>query len=107
MAFYFCHFNWFDYIVKPSIPTTGFNNLFPYFCALKVSMIEKVEIGALQVEDYKELMAAMKAAYQGWQGGFWSLESIQSLIRKFPEGQIVIKSGGGGSWLCPIADSRL
>ena len=49
-------------------------------------MIEKVEIGALQVEDYKELMTAMKAAYQGWQGGFWSLEFIQSLFRKFPEG---------------------
>ncbi len=57
-------------------------------------MIEQVEIGALQFEDYKELLVAMKAAYEGWQGGFWSQEAIQSLINKFPEGQIVIKSGG-------------
>jgi len=57
-------------------------------------MIEQVEIGALHFEDYKELLAAMRAAYQGWQGGFWSPDAIQSLIDKFPEGQIVIKSGG-------------
>lgn len=57
-------------------------------------MIEQVEIGALHFDDYKELLVAMRAAYEGWQGGYWSPEAIQSLISKFPEGQIVIKSGG-------------
>jgi predicted amidohydrolase/GNAT superfamily N-acetyltransferase len=57
-------------------------------------MIEQVEIGALHFEDYRELLVAMRAAYAGWQGGFWSSEAIESLINKFPEGQIVIKSGG-------------
>lgn len=57
-------------------------------------MIEQVEIGALHFDDYKELLVAMRAAYEGWQGGYWSPEAIQSLITKFPEGQIVIKSGG-------------
>ncbi len=57
-------------------------------------MIEQVEIGALHTEDYQQLLAAMKASYPGWQGGFWSLKAIDNLITKFPEGQIVIKMGG-------------
>lgn len=57
-------------------------------------MIEQVEIGSLHTEDYQQLLAAMKASYPGWQGGFWSLKAIDNLITKFPEGQIVIKMGG-------------
>lgn len=36
----------------------------------------------------------MKAAYPGWQGGFWSLAAITSLITNFPEGQLVVKVNG-------------
>jgi predicted amidohydrolase/GNAT superfamily N-acetyltransferase len=54
-------------------------------------MIEQVEIGPLRFEDYQELLTAMKASYQGWQGSYWSLNAIENLITRFPEGQIVIK----------------
>lgn len=57
-------------------------------------MIEQVEIGTLHFEDYQQLLLAMKASYQGWQGGYWSPEAIKNLITRFPEGQIVIKAGG-------------
>ncbi|MBS1737196.1 MAG: GNAT family N-acetyltransferase [Bacteroidetes bacterium] len=56
--------------------------------------MENIEIGNLQYEDYKDLLTAMKASYPGWQGNFWSLESIKKLIDKFPEGQVVIKVDG-------------
>lgn len=36
----------------------------------------------------------MKAAYPGWPGNYWSPESIDSLIRKFPDGQLVVKVDG-------------
>ena len=57
-------------------------------------MIEQVEIGSLHFEDYQQLLEAMKASYPGWQGAFWSPASIENLINRFPEGQIVIKVGG-------------
>lgn len=57
-------------------------------------MIEQVEIGALHFEDYQQLLVAMKASYEGWQGGYWSPAAIENLIDRFPEGQIVIKAGG-------------
>ncbi|MXV15349.1 carbon-nitrogen hydrolase family protein [Hufsiella ginkgonis] len=57
-------------------------------------MIEQVNIGPLHFEDYQELLDAMKASYQGWQGGYWSPSAIENLINRFPEGQIVIKAGG-------------
>lgn len=50
-------------------------------------MIEQVEIGALHFEDYQQLLVAMKASYQGWQGGYWSPEAIMRLITRFPEGR--------------------
>jgi hypothetical protein len=56
--------------------------------------MDNIEIGHLQYDDYKDLLTAMKASYPGWQGNYWSLESIKRLIDKFPEGQIVIKADG-------------
>jgi hypothetical protein len=44
-----------------------------------------VEIGPLHFEDYQQLLLAVKASYQGWQGGYWSSEAIQNLITRFPE----------------------
>jgi predicted amidohydrolase/GNAT superfamily N-acetyltransferase len=55
-------------------------------------IISRLEVESLQVSDYQELVAAMKAAYPDWQGGFWSLAAITSLINKFPEGQFVVKA---------------
>lgn len=54
-------------------------------------MIEKIELGTLSLDDYQQLITAMKAAYPMWQGSYWSLSSLEKLINEFPEGQIVIK----------------
>ena len=56
--------------------------------------MKQIEIGHLKPEDYQELLSAMKASYLGWSGTFWTLETIEKLIAKFPEGQIVIKADG-------------
>ena len=55
-------------------------------------MIKHIEIGNLKSADYQELLAAMKAAYSNWQGSYWTVETINKLINKFPQGQIVIKA---------------
>src|ERR1043165_372213 len=57
-------------------------------------MIEQVEIGPLHIEDYRQLLAAMKASYPDWHEDNWTADAIAQLIRRFPEGQIVIKVGG-------------
>ncbi len=57
-------------------------------------MIETLELTKLSLEDYQQLLAAMKASYGGWQGSYWSIEAIQRLIHRFPEGQMVIKVNG-------------
>ncbi len=57
-------------------------------------MVKTVEIDNLIVEDYKELLDAMKAAYPHWQGSFWSEGAIERMISQFPEGQIVVKADG-------------
>jgi predicted amidohydrolase/GNAT superfamily N-acetyltransferase len=51
-----------------------------------------IEIGHLQYDDFKDLLTAMKASYPMWSGGFWRPETIDHLIKTFPEGQIVIKA---------------
>jgi predicted amidohydrolase/GNAT superfamily N-acetyltransferase len=56
-------------------------------------MIEQVEIGHLHFEDYKQLMVAMRASYPNWQDAYWPPEAIENLIRRFPEGQVVVKVG--------------
>jgi len=53
--------------------------------------MKKIEIGTLKYEDFQQLLTAMKAAYPLWRGNYWGEETIQKLINKFPEGQIVIK----------------
>ena len=56
--------------------------------------MENIEIGNLVFDDYKELLITMKASYANWPGNYWSEKSIEKLIQKFPEGQIVIKADG-------------
>ena len=57
-------------------------------------MIEHLELTKLSTEDYKQLLAAMKASYPDWQGSFWGVDSIRKLIEKFPDGQVVVKVNG-------------
>lgn len=54
--------------------------------------IKHLVVEQLSVDDYQELLQAMKAAYPGWQGNYWSLDSIKRLIDQFPEGQLVVKA---------------
>ncbi|RYY56905.1 MAG: GNAT family N-acetyltransferase, partial [Chitinophagaceae bacterium] len=56
--------------------------------------INELSTGQLSVDDYQELLEAMKASYPGWSGSYWSLVSISKLISTFPAGQIVIKANG-------------
>ena len=56
--------------------------------------MKNIEISNLKFEDYKELLISMKASYANWPGNYWSEKSIEKLIQKFPEGQIVIKADG-------------
>lgn len=48
----------------------------------------------LSVDDYQQLLEAMKASYPGWMGNLWSITTISNLIQRFPAGQIVIKADG-------------
>lgn len=57
-------------------------------------MVKTIELGLLSVEDYQGLLDAMKAAYANWQGSYWSLSAIERLIKRFPEGQVVVKADG-------------
>ncbi len=56
--------------------------------------ISTLELEKLSEEDYNQLLAAMKAAYPDWKGGFWSNKAINKLISIFPEGQLVVKADG-------------
>ncbi len=54
-------------------------------------MIENIELQYLSVDDYKELKELMIETYSNMADSYWEEEQIQSLIDKFPEGQVVIK----------------
>ena len=49
--------------------------------------MKQIELGSLNIDDFQQLLVAMKAAYPGWNGNFWTPESIKKLIDKFPERQ--------------------
>ncbi|HJU45223.1 MAG TPA: bifunctional GNAT family N-acetyltransferase/carbon-nitrogen hydrolase family protein [Chitinophagaceae bacterium] len=56
--------------------------------------IKHLIVEKLSVDDYQQLLSVMKAAYPGWQGSYWSLETITRLIGQFNDGQFVIKADG-------------
>jgi predicted amidohydrolase/GNAT superfamily N-acetyltransferase len=56
--------------------------------------IENIELKFLTVGDYPELKTAMIEAYSSMPEAYWKEHHIQSLIDKFPEGQVVIKIDG-------------
>ncbi|MGD8782519.1 MAG: bifunctional GNAT family N-acetyltransferase/carbon-nitrogen hydrolase family protein [Ignavibacteria bacterium] len=56
--------------------------------------IKKIELNFLKIEDYKELKTAMIEAYTSMPNSYWKEHHIQTLIDKFPEGQVVIKANG-------------
>ena len=50
--------------------------------------INKVEVRNLQIEDYIQLSQSFKRVYAD-KDVFWTHEQIETLIRIFPEGQVV------------------
>lgn len=52
---------------------------------------DNIELSILSMKDYQELKDAMIASYTNFPDSYWQEHHIQSLITKFPEGQIVIK----------------
>ena len=53
--------------------------------------IENIELQFLTIKDYQELKNAMIEAYSNLPNSYWGESQIQSLISKFPDGQVVIK----------------
>lgn len=56
--------------------------------------IENIELKFLTVDDYQELKKAMIEAYSSMPNSYWKEAHIDSLIDKFPDGQVVIKVNG-------------
>ncbi len=69
--------------------------------------IENVLLTYLNIEDYEELKATMLEAYPRMQHSYWKRHHIESLIERFPEGQVVVKANGqiAGCALALIVDS--
>lgn len=53
--------------------------------------IENIKLSYLQFKDYQELKEAMILAYSSMPDAYWKEDQIKSLIKKFPEGQVVLK----------------
>ncbi|SOE20536.1 Predicted amidohydrolase [Spirosomataceae bacterium TFI 002] len=72
------------------------------------SGIENIELKYLTIDDYQELKDAMITAYSNMPNSYWTEEQISTLIKKFPEGQILVKVDGkiAGCALAIIIDSK-
>lgn len=53
--------------------------------------IENIELTFLSIDDYQGLKETMIASYSTMPDSYWREPQIQSLIDRFPEGQVVIK----------------
>ncbi len=53
--------------------------------------IENIELTYLTVNDYQELKLAMIESYTTMPNSYWEEHQIDTLIKRFPEGQVVIK----------------
>ena len=56
-----------------------------------IENIENIELKLLTINEYQELKDAMMEVYSSMSNSHWGEKQIQSLITKFPEGQVVIK----------------
>ncbi|GAA4112334.1 bifunctional GNAT family N-acetyltransferase/carbon-nitrogen hydrolase family protein [Aquimarina addita] len=61
---------------------------------MNIQDIENIELKFLDLTDYQELKEAMIQAYTTMPNAYWKEDQIESLIKKFPDGQIVIKVNG-------------
>ena len=51
--------------------------------------ISKIQVRPLQIEDYSQLAQSFRRVYAGGSDVFWTKEQIVTLLRIFPEGQVV------------------
>ena len=58
---------------------------------MKHENIENIELKYLTLKDYPALRATMEASYQSMPHVVWEENQIKNLIKKFPEGQVVLK----------------
>ncbi|WP_319479520.1 bifunctional GNAT family N-acetyltransferase/carbon-nitrogen hydrolase family protein [uncultured Draconibacterium sp.] len=56
--------------------------------------IDNIELEYLKFDDYQELKQAMIEVYTSMPDAYWKEHHIQSLIDRFPEGQVVLKVNG-------------
>lgn len=56
--------------------------------------IENIELEYLTLDDYQELKSAMINSYSSMPNSYWKESHIETLLKKFPEGQIVLKVNG-------------
>lgn len=61
---------------------------------MKIEDIDNIELEFLNINDYEELKAAMIGAYSSMEDAYWKEYHIETLLEKFPEGQVVIKING-------------
>ncbi|SFR52422.1 Predicted amidohydrolase [Robiginitalea myxolifaciens] len=61
---------------------------------MKISEIDNIDLQYLRFEDYLEIKEAMQKAYASMPESYWKEHHIQTLLEKFPEGQVVIKVNG-------------
>ncbi len=73
---------------------------------MKIEEIENIELSKLELRDYEEMKEVMRSSYHTMPEMYWRESQIESLIRKFPEGQVVIKVNGqiAGTALSIIVD---
>ncbi len=53
--------------------------------------IENIELSFLSFDDYQELKETMIESYTNMSDAYWKQHHIKTLIKSFPEGQVVIK----------------
>ena len=61
---------------------------------MELSDITQIELQYLKSEDYQALKEVMISAYHTMPEMYWEESHIASLLKKFPEGQVVIKVNG-------------
>ena len=71
--------------------------------------IQNIELTYLTLDDYKELKQAMIETYETMPDSYWRQDHIKTLIKKFPEGQVVVKVDDeiAGCALSIIVDSDM
>jgi predicted amidohydrolase len=70
---------------------------------------KNIELTFLQIEDYPELKETMINSYETMPDAYWKEKQIATLLKNFPEGQIIIKVNGeiAGAALSIVVDYDL